>query len=160
MVCISWCFKSRDFTMPAILGGNNLPMVELLQNVPPVWWTLFYLCVWHVCAFYVLYVCVFFLVYTHAQWVNDLDLVNWCDDDVLYGAIIFQSSCTLQSSLLLQILILAKLTVFNSWRKPTTDFNRSLRLAPQCVTVSSMQKSSQTGEDKSFSEPSVSLTCK
>ena len=31
--------------------------------------------------------------------------------------------------------VCGKLTVFNSWRKPTTNFNRSLRLAPQCIIV-------------------------
>ena len=54
---------------------------------------------------------------------------------------------TLQSSLLLPspdsmrmpaFFPKSKSTVFNSWRKPTTDFNCSLRLAPQCVAFSSI----------------------
>ena len=59
---------------------------------------------------------------------------------------IVHSLRTLQSSLLLpspdtaQTAVFfanSKSTVFNSWRKPTTDFNCSLRLAPQCIAFSS-----------------------
>ena len=66
MVCISWCFKSRDFTMPAILGGNNLLIVELLQNVP------------HCLVNFVLFVCLTCMCFLRAVCLRVFSCVYTC----------------------------------------------------------------------------------
>ena len=100
---------------------------------------------------YVLFMCCmsvfFFLVCTHAQWVSIWMIwIWWTGVRWLHFVWCYNSSQFVYTSILSPITeswycenghVLGKLTVYNSWRKPTTDFNRSLRLAPQCVAFSS-----------------------
>ena len=43
------------------LFGGHCHQCSFYRTFLLILWTSFYLCVWHLCAFYVLYVCVFFL---------------------------------------------------------------------------------------------------
>ena len=81
---VSWLYYGSHLVMEGWVaslvviadGATSTELAHCLVNF--VLWTLFYLCVWHVCAFYVLYVCVFSCMYTCPMGVY-MDLVNWCE---------------------------------------------------------------------------------